>query len=337
MKIRRYVLNRIHRTGGKTMQLPTAQELAKQFGCSRPTVCKAMKTLAEDGYVIGKPGIGSFINPALESNRKGGNMDGLPIIGIIFGDGMVVHYEIFFGAVLAHILELVTRLPAVLHIINLTSTNREKIINEILTEDLDGLLWEAPAVGAETLSTLRKHGLPVVAMRGEPLPGSDCVYFDMDSLGVEIAGKLLAEKRRQVVFLADRPPWNASRHALFRTFAEAGAPLNEKLFLNGCESCLPRLREILELGVPVDAVINPLFQANKILEIFDSQGIDRNRKCTLVNNGIYMDRLSVPGGLRYDLPIREYTEAAVNRICALLKNKELPAEQFPVHVPLTES
>ena len=105
MKIRRYVLNRIHRANGTSTMLPTAQELAKQFGCSRPTVCKAMKTLTEDGFVIGKPGIGSFINPALESCHGGGSMSGLPIIGIIFGDGMVVHYEIFFGKVLARILE----------------------------------------------------------------------------------------------------------------------------------------------------------------------------------------------------------------------------------------
>ena len=92
MKIRRYVLNRIHRANGTSTMLPTAQELAKQFGCSRPTVCKAMKTLTEDGFVIGKPGIGSFINPALETCHDGGSMNGLPIIGIIFVDGMVVHY-----------------------------------------------------------------------------------------------------------------------------------------------------------------------------------------------------------------------------------------------------
>lgn len=335
MKIRRYVLNRIHRANGTSTMLPTAQELAKQFGCSRPTVCKAMKTLTEDGFVIGKPGIGSFINPALESCHDGGSMSGLPIIGIIFGDGMVVHYEIFFGKVLARILELVTDRPAVLHIINLTSTNPDKIIHEILNEDLDGLLWEAPSVTPETLSALRKSGLPVVALRGEPTDETDCVYFDMERLGIDIAERLLAQKRRNIVLLADRPPWNTYRHSLLRSFEEAGIPLNDKLFLSNGENCLSRLREILELGVPVDAVINPLFQTRKVLEIFNSLRIAPGDRCTVVNNGIYKrESDTVPGGLRYDLPIGEYAAAAVDRMWELLDNKELPSEQIAISVPL---
>lgn len=337
MKIRRYVLNRIHRAGGKALQLPTAQELAKQFECSRPTVSKAMKTLTDDGYVIGRPGIGSFINPNIEGSQKGGNMDGMPIIGIIFGDGMVVHYEIFFGAVLARALEEVIHRPAVLHIINLTSTNHEKIVKEILAEDLDGLIWEGPVVDAKTILSLRRHGLPVVVMKSEPLPGCDCVYFDMDLLGTEIARRLLAEKRKNVVFLADRKPWNAARHSLLRTFAEAGHPLNEKLFLDGCETGLARLREFLELGVPVDAVVNPLFLVGKVLDIFDSLGIDRREKCRLVNNGIYRENVPVPGGLSYEPPIREYVAAAVNRVFALIADKTLPPEQISIPVPLVES
>ncbi len=337
MKIRRYVLNRIHRACGKPIQLPTAQELAKQFGCSRPTVSKAMKTLTDDGYVIGKPGIGSFINPAIEECQKGSLLEGMPIIGIIFGDGMVVHYELFFGEVLAQILEQVIHRPAVLHIINLTSSSRERIIREILAEDLDGLIWEGPQLDPGTISELRRHGLPVVTMRSEPLPGCDNVYFDMPALGTEIARKLLARGRRQVVFLADRKPWNTARDTLLKTFAEAGVPLNEKLFLNSCNSRLEKLREILELGVPVDAVINPLFMVEKVVEIFDSLGIDRNEKCTLVNNAIYREKISIPGGLYYEPPFREYAAAAVDRLFTLMNNKDLPPEQIPIPVPLVES
>ena len=45
MKIRRYVLNRIHRAGGKALQLPTAQELAKGFPetVSAPGTGKAVR------------------------------------------------------------------------------------------------------------------------------------------------------------------------------------------------------------------------------------------------------------------------------------------------------
>ena len=113
--------------------------------------------------------------------------------------------------------------------------------------------------------------------------------------------------------------------------------MNEKLFLDGCETGLARLREFLELGVPVDAVVNPLFLVGKVLDIFDSLGIDRREKCRLVNNGIYRENVPVPGGLSYEPPIREYVAAAVNRVFALIADKTLPPEQISIPVPLVES
>ncbi len=338
MKIRRFVLNRIHRANGKMIQLPTAQELAKQFGCSRPTVCKAMKMLTEDGYVIGKPGLGSFTNPQKVGIGKGSNMDGLPIIGIVFGDGMLVHYDIFFGEVLSQVLAQVIRMPAILHIINLTSGDPGKVAEEILAEDLDALLWETAAgISGETIPLLRKAGLPVIVMGSVPFPESDGVFFDMDTLGREIAELLIREKRRHIVYLADRDPWNKSRHMLLKTYAEAGIPLNEKLFLGGCEEGLVRLREFLELGVPVDAVVNPLFFTKKVLEIFDEVGANRETACTLVNNGIYQEDIPVPGGITYQLPVREYTESAIDLLKRLLKDKNHPLEQIPVHIPVSKN
>ena len=55
MKIRRHILNLTAKAGNESVQLPTALELSKQFGVCRQTVGKALKQLAEDHYVIGKP------------------------------------------------------------------------------------------------------------------------------------------------------------------------------------------------------------------------------------------------------------------------------------------
>ena len=63
MKIRRYMMNVIYRANGQSVQVPTILELSRKFGVSRPTVSKAMKALTEEGYIIGKRGIGSFTNP----------------------------------------------------------------------------------------------------------------------------------------------------------------------------------------------------------------------------------------------------------------------------------
>ena len=64
MKIRRYMLNFVEQAGERSIQAPTILELSHRFGVSRPTVSKAMKMLTDDGYIIGRPGLGAFTNPA---------------------------------------------------------------------------------------------------------------------------------------------------------------------------------------------------------------------------------------------------------------------------------
>ena len=85
-------------------------------------------------------------------------------------------------------------------------------------------------------------------------------------------------------------------------------------------------------------MINPLFQVQRVLEIFKSMRITPGDRCTVVNNGIYKrESDAVPGGLHYDLPIGEYTAAAVRRMWELLDNRKLPPKQIAIPVPLLET
>ena len=90
MKIRRYMLNFVEQAGEKSVQAPTILELSRKFGVSRPTVSKAMKMLTDDGYIIGRPGLGAFTNPA-KINRL--QVTKYKNVALIVGDGMMVHFE----------------------------------------------------------------------------------------------------------------------------------------------------------------------------------------------------------------------------------------------------
>ena len=155
-----------------------------------------MPMLLEAAEMLGASKLYAFFKVIVPNILSAIVVSSLLAIGIIFGDGMLVHYEIFFGKLLSQILEQVIHRPAIVHIINLTTTNREKIIREILAEDLDALLWEGPVIEADAIAELRAHGLPVISMKSAPSPGCDCVYFDMDTLGAEIAKRLLRKKRK---------------------------------------------------------------------------------------------------------------------------------------------
>ena len=83
MKIRRYVLSLALKAKDKSVQIPTTIELSKKFGVSRQTVGKAMKELTQDGYIIGKPGIGSFTNPKRLETATTPCTARLPVVGVI--------------------------------------------------------------------------------------------------------------------------------------------------------------------------------------------------------------------------------------------------------------
>ena len=94
IQIRRYVLTLIQKAGGKAVPLPSIQELAEQFQVSRPTVSRAMKALTDEGYVIGKRGIGSFTNPA----KTFICFNNMPTVGLILRDGKCIHFDKFFAS-----------------------------------------------------------------------------------------------------------------------------------------------------------------------------------------------------------------------------------------------
>lgn len=116
MKIRRYVVNLIYKARGKSIQVPTILELAKQFGVSHATVSKAMKELTTEGFIIGRRGIGSFTNPRLSA---AGGIRELPVIGILMEDGMGVHFDKYLAPILGQMLQQLVCLPATVHLLTL--------------------------------------------------------------------------------------------------------------------------------------------------------------------------------------------------------------------------
>ena len=63
LKIRYFVMNIIYRNGGKSVMIPSSRTLAAQFGIARSTVQLSLEKMSAQGFLTGKPGIGTFTNP----------------------------------------------------------------------------------------------------------------------------------------------------------------------------------------------------------------------------------------------------------------------------------
>jgi hypothetical protein len=276
MKIRRYVLNLIMKSGNESVQLPTAQELAKLFGVCRQTVGKSLKQLAEENYVIGKPGLGTFTNPKkqfrFESRRN------RPNIGIIVGDGMIIEMDEFLARTVAACLVEVAVYPAYVRSINLTSTKPDVVFKELKNEFLDGLIWQNPPLEFQPLlKKIRENGIAVVVIGGSSHRNAvPSVDFDLSALGYAYGKRLLEMGKRNLLYLRDERPWNFPADGIRKAYREAGVSLNEKLFLNGVDT-LAKVKMIFELGVPVDAIVNALYSYEDLALVAQQTDFDLGR------------------------------------------------------------
>ena len=161
MRIRRYVMNLILRADGEAAQIPTIQELSAKFGVSRPTVSKAMKMLTDDGYIIGRPGVGAFTNPAKIHRYQ---LQHYRNISIIIGDGMLVHQGPYQTEMMARILLNLARNGFETSFLQLTSHQNGQILEELSMNQFSVLVWILPPKEMyPVIRELRKTGRSVIS------------------------------------------------------------------------------------------------------------------------------------------------------------------------------
>ena len=169
VRIRHYIVSLRYRNPGKAFRIPTSVELAKMFGVARSTVTLELKALTEDGIIIGKRGVGTFTNPAIEYIFPE-TEHASPLIGLLCGDGQRFFYEHYAWSMLARTgLELTQRQCNVSYVSG--PFNAGEISESFLRTGLSGGVWISPPEwAAEPCERLAEAGIPVVTGEQE-LPG----------------------------------------------------------------------------------------------------------------------------------------------------------------------
>lgn len=266
MKIRRYMLNFVEQAGEKSVQAPTILELSRKFGVSRPTVSKAMKMLTEDGYIIGRPGLGAFTNPA-KINRL--QVTKYKHVALIVGDGMLVHFVPYYLELLGRIGIGLARLNLKLSFIQLPSHQPEAASEEITATPCSVLLWLTPPEEfLPVIRQLREKGKRVIVLQNGPAGESGNLYFDYEAFGYRIGKKLLAEGRRKVAYLLNTAAWSRPLLGLQRAYREAEIELDSSLFFPDMIQLWPKLEKLLRSPDRVDAVFSAVCPTSVFLPFY---------------------------------------------------------------------
>ncbi len=312
MKIRRYVINLVSNQKD-IVQLPTIMELSKMFGVSRPTVSKAMKRLTDDGFVIGKPGLGSFVNPARVSPFE---LEGKPpVIGLCFADGMMVHFEYFMANCLAELMKAITANGGIMHLIGIQEHTPEKIFQEIQRENLDGIIFFRPTEKVEAAAKLlHDHGVPVVISEMDR-PEMCSTVFDFPNMGCRIGKQLIAEGKTNLVFFPDAEPWHSHSKGLRRAFADNKVALNENLFLKDYRTAVEELKKVIRYGGKVDAVYSAVFSIPHVAAAVREADPKLLKDCIIIGCDNYQGSVECRT-IEYHIPfeaLAQKTVACLNR------------------------
>lgn len=179
-------------------KIESERMLVKHSRLSQPTVTRAMKDLAEAGWVVRRSGSGTFVKQAPRPEQQQ-----LKKIGVFYYDTTTAYFERLFdglrAAAGAHDLEL-TAIPA-----GLDFESEDLAIRELEQLGVDGII--AIPFGSDLmqreLRRLIAAGMPVLSI-GVRLPEIPCdaVGFDNHQFGQLVAHHLLDLRHRRLAFVS---------------------------------------------------------------------------------------------------------------------------------------
>lgn len=287
VRIRKYVFQLALKGGSENRQLPSLTELCQQFNVSRPTVVKALRQLIEEGVLISRQGIGTFTNPRFCTSPYGNRK--YPVIGLLLGDGMYAYLDCYFGSAVSAVMAELFKIPALLHMINFSSSRPDVILRDIRNEDLDALI--CIATPDNLIELLKDSGLKIVCALCDNTGPFPNIRPDYHAIGYEAARLCFAEKRTDIVYLPDignSGRWDCALDGIRRACLENGTPFDENRKFSGTDY-LSDFRKFLKTEeIPQAIFINSMY-SESIRTLLAEFHIDTREQCRIIQQGGYGD------------------------------------------------
>jgi len=191
--------------GGRAKRLPTLRVLAEQFGCTHPTVLRAVRELMETGILIQLKGGGYMTVPQDDAGK-------FRNLAVIFGSGMNLTDAGYSIRLKYHALNELSTMEWGLNFSEIHAETFGEIGRILRTGAYAGavLCSPNPQIIPDAVEACRALGIPVGVFgscSGEA--GDVAVTYDMKNNFLQVFEQLLARKRRRVLAVScPGNPWN---------------------------------------------------------------------------------------------------------------------------------
>ena len=336
-RVRFEVMSIITKSGGTQQKLPSAQKLADKLGISRMSVVAELKKLAQEGYLVGKAGSGTYINPDKVRTMRH-NFSG-KVIGIIVGDSRSYVSEYTNWALQSRVgtkILLTGNLPRLITLSD--PLNPELTERELLSAGLDGLIWIFPFQsdlrGEELTARLNEQNLPTLSLFD--INGTPRVLPDAESSGRKLCRLFLEEGRKNLLwdhFFVTDPFLQLQYEAAAKTFEEAGFSVKKHWYC--CRS--GELGDILEkrllAGDVPDGINCHTFSYGTVRLLLEKYGIDTQKQCRISILAHELIRFPDFCGIVRREPHNLLADTAVELMLKMLDGEKVPdATLLPLDV-----
>ena len=268
-RVRFEIMGIITKSQGTVQKIPSARKLAEKLDISRTSVAVELKKLAAEGYLVGKPGSGTYINPErVQSMRR--NFSG-KLIGIIVGDSRSYATEYTSWGLQSEVGLRILQTGNLPRLITVSDPlNPELTVRELLSAGLDGLVWIFPYhytyLEYEFPDILNRSGLPAISLFD--IKEKFRVTLDAETSGEELAKCFLAEGRKKLLwdhFFFSDPFLQIQYGAAAKYFEKAGFSVKKYWELPQSEPLETVLERRLAAGDLPDGINCHSFSYGKIL------------------------------------------------------------------------
>lgn len=314
LKIRHYIFNLVLRHPGESVKVPSSWELAKHFGIARSTVTLAYKALMEEGILIGRPGIGTFLAPRYNQGI-GSNGATYLLIGVLTNLGNNLCFGSHQWGLMAAVGNQLT-FGDVCQIRPVTlSGNIETLGKELKQNYLDALVWITPPENQPVLLQKINQELPTVVL-GRSEDNVNSVALDYEEESYQNGKKLLAEGRKKF-WAVNMSGAEYYIPGFRRAYAEAGIELDERFIFNPDSRQLEEFAKALRFGHRPDALLLHSNRRKEIVELLQKAGIDLKQECRVLAN---IAAAQIPGfaGWCHEVPYAELGRATAEIVFRLL-------------------
>lgn len=281
--LRHYIVSLRYQHPGEAFPIPSSRELVAMFGVARSTATLELKSMVEDGIIIGKRGIGTFTNPVQEYIFPQAQHS-LPLAGLLCGDGRIFFHDKYSWSMIAQ-----TGLELTMHHCNvnyITGSFERTSIDDIVINfkrlGLNAVVWiHPPSQIAQIAERLRSMGIALLTAE-TPVPGFSGVGFDIAHFSRDIAGRLLKEGRRSIAVVPSHGVTQEMEQVFSEVYREAGEDLEIRRYFRFPQK--PNMQDLIQdlrEGRIPDAIYAHGFYSIHVYQALAASGIPPER-CRLV-------------------------------------------------------